>query len=149
MRLIILSLAAASVLSAPARAASLPYDATDPSIGTFIGARFQMPLGQRGKAKPRTSLAFAPTFSRLSYGTVVKTTIGEGVRFDLGRRPSLTLAGLPADQALGLRTSPAGDAKTKQNLSTGGWIAVGAGVAAVAGGLWFLHAMDKAKDNSD
>ena len=148
MHKLILSLAAASLLTAPAEAAS-QYDNMDSSMGTFAGARFQVSLGGRTAARPRASLAIAPTLSRTSGGMVVKTTIGEGIALNFGRKPTLTLAGIPADQALGLKPSKDTDPSHKNNLSTGGWIAVGVGVVAVGAGIYYVHLMHVAEENSD
>lgn len=149
MRLLTFSMAAISVLAAPVQAASLPLDATHPTMGTFVGVRFQMSLGGGRPAKPRTSLNIAPTLSRFSNDTVVRTAVGEGLSLDLGQKPTFKIAGVPVEQALGMASSGNSDLSNKQNLSTGGWIAVGVGVAAVAGGLFFLHLVDEAEENSD
>ena len=148
MRIPLLPLAAVSILFVPAQAASTPYDAAEPTMGTFVGARFQVSLGGGRPARPRTSLAIAPTRSYLSRGVVVKTTIGQGVALDFGQRLELRLAGLPAKRVLGLHSSGESDPMNKQNLSTGGWVAVGLGVTAVAGGLYFLHLVDEAEENA-
>ena len=80
---------------------------------------------------------------------VVKTTIGEGIALNLGRKPTLTLAGVPADQALGLRPSNEVDAGQKMGVSTGGWIAIGLGAVAIGGGLYFLHLVAESAKNSE
>ena len=57
--------------------------------------------------------------------------------------------GIRADEALGFRSSRQMDSAQKLGLSTGGWVAVGVGVAAIAGGLCFVHLMNEAEENSD
>ena len=72
----------------------------------------------------------------------VKTTIGEGIALNLGRKPTLTLAGVPADQALGLRPSNEVDAGQKMGVSTGGWIAIGLGarrICALSMCAWYMR----------
>lgn len=147
MRNLILSLACASLMSVPVEGANRQYDNVEVRPGTFIGARFQMSLGGRSAAKPRATLAIAPTMTRISDGAGVRTSIGEGVALNFGRKPTLTLAGVRADQALGLTPSRDADARHKLGVSTGGWIAIGVGVVAVAGGLYFLHLMDVAEEH--
>jgi hypothetical protein len=61
------------------------------------------------------------------------TLFGEGVALDFsGPRPTLTVAGVPADIALRLRQQGRVESEQKLGISSGGWIAVGAlAVAAV------------------
>jgi hypothetical protein len=149
MRNLILSLACASLLLAPVEAAAAQYETVDVRPGGFVGARFKIAFGGANASKPRAALAIAPTLTRRSDEAGVRTSIGEGVALNFGRKPTLTLAGVRADQALGLTPSKDVDAEHKLGVSTGGWIAIGIGVAAVAGGLYFLHLVDEAEENSD
>ena len=147
MRKLILSLACASLLSDPVEAASLQYGNAEVRPGTFVGARFQMSLGGRSATRPRAALAIAPTMTRISDGAVVHTSIGEGVALNFGRKPTLTLAGVRADQALGLTPTKDVEANHKLGVSTGGWVAIGVGVIAVAGGLFIIKTIHEVKEN--
>ncbi len=149
MHKLILSLATAGLLLVPVEAPAAQYDVADVRPGTFVGARFHIAFGGEHASKPRAALAIAPTLSSISDGAGVRTSIGEGVALNFGRKPTLTLAGVRADQALGLTPSKDADAKHKLGVSTGGWIALGIGAVAVAGGLYFVHLVDVAEDNSD
>jgi hypothetical protein len=149
MHKLTLSLATAGLLLAPVEATAAQYEVTDVRPGTFAGARFQIAFGGKQASKPRVALAIAPTMTRISDGAGVHTSIGEGVALNFGRKPTLTLAGMRADQAFGLAPSKEVNAEHKLSVSTGGWIAIGIGAVAVAGGLYFVHLMDVAKDNSD
>ncbi len=147
MHKLILSLATAGLLLAPAEASAAQYDMASVRPGTFVGARFHIAFGGEQASKPRAALAIAPTLTSISDGARVRTSIGEGVALNFGRKPTLTLAGVRADQALGLTPSRDADARHKLGVSTGGWIAIGVGVVAVAGGLYFLHLMDVAEEH--
>ena len=136
------SLALASLLVMPVEAAATQYDGSDTRMGTFVGARFQVSLGRNAASRPRAELAVAPTMSRVSGGAIVRTNIGEGFALNFVGKPTLTLAGVPADQALGLVPSKGADTKGKLNLSTGGWIAVGVGGLAIGVGLVYLKLVD-------
>jgi len=143
------SLALASLVAMPVQAMAAQYDGSDTRMGTFAGARFQVPLGAKTASKPRAALAIAPTMSRISGGAIVRTNIGEGIALNFGGKPTLTLAGIPADQALGLVPSKGADTKQKLNLSTGGWIAVGVGSLAIGVGLVYLKLVDIAAHDED
>jgi hypothetical protein len=140
-------LATAGLLLVPVEATAAQYQATNVRPGTFVGARLQIAFGGKQASKPRAALAIAPTLTSISDGASVRTSIGEGIALNFGRKPTLTLAGVRADQALGLTPSKDVDARHKLGVSTGGWIAIGVGVVAVAGGLYFLHLMDVAEEN--
>jgi hypothetical protein len=149
MHMLTLSLATAGLLLAPVEATAAQYEVGDVRPATFAGARFQIAFGGRQASKPRAALAIAPTMTRISDGAGVRTSIGEGVALNFGRKPTLTLAGVRADQALGLAPSRDLDAKRKLGVSTGGWIAIGVGVVAVAGGLYFGHLIYEANHDPD
>lgn len=149
MHKLILSLATAGLLLAPAEASAAQYDMASVRPGTFVGARFHIAFGGEQASKPRAALAIAPTLTSISDGARVRTSIGEGVALNFGRKPTLTLAGVRADQALGLTSSKDVEAKHKLGVSTGGWIAIGVGVVAVAGGLYFAHLIYKSEHDPD
>lgn len=79
----------------------------------------------------------------------MNTRFGQGLELSLAPRskPTLTLAGSRADVALGLHPRGKVDPTKKQQLSTGGWIAIGGltVAAAVAAALW----IDAVKDSGD
>lgn len=136
---------AASLIAPPVQA----QDWSDVRTGTFVGAR--LTIGGKTGGRPSAALTIAPTQNRLSHSGMTSMKIGEGLAVNLtpGAQPTLTLAGVRADQMLGL--SPSGDANSKRKLgiSTGGWIAIGVGVVAVAGGAYFLHLVEEANENSE
>jgi hypothetical protein len=149
MKKLMLGLATAGLMTIPAAANAEQFEFAKVRSGAFAGARFQIALGGRTKSKPRASLTVAPTMTRNSGNNGVRTSIGQGVALNFGQKPTLTLSGIRADQALGLTPSKDADAKQKFGVSTGGWIGLGIGVLAVAGGLYFVHLVDEARDNSD
>jgi hypothetical protein len=147
----ILGLAIASLLSLPMEAQAAQYEFSDTRTGGFFGARFQVRLGGPSTSSPRAALTIAPTLSRTSIHGEIRSSIGEGIALNLGprARPTLTLAGIRADKALGLQRDRDIDSGKKLGISNGGWVAIGVGVVALAGGIYFLHVLDEAKDNSD
>jgi len=131
---------------------STPLQAADWSVaqpGTFIGAR--LTIGGRTGGRPSAALTIAPTQHRISNSGMASMRIGEGIALNLTPRahPTVTLAGVRADRALGLSKSRDVDSNRKLGVSTGGWVAIGVGVAAVAGGAYFLHLVKEADENSD
>lgn len=149
MRNSILSLVCASLLAVPFEAAAAQSDVRDVQTGVFVGARFHIAFGGKSAPQPRAALALAPTLTRVSDHAGVQTRIGDGIALSLNSRPSLSLAGVRADRALAVNPSTEIDPKRKLGLSKGGWIALGLGVVAIGGGLYFLHFVDEADDNSD
>ena len=145
MNKIVLVMVVAGLIAAPARAAEW----NDVRPGTFIGAR--LTIGGHHGARPRATLTVAPTQTRTSHDGLSRMRIGEGIAFNLtpGTKPTVTLAGIRADTVLGLHRNGDIDADRKLGVSTGGWIAIGVGVAAVAGGAYFLHLVKEADENSD
>lgn len=149
MNNMMLWLVATGLIITPATANADQYENTDVRSGAFAGARFQIALGGRSTSKPRAHFTIAPAVTRISRNNGVQTTIGEGAALNWGARPSLTLMGVRADQALGISPSVGTDGTRKLGLSSGGWVAVGVGAIALAGGILFLHVRDVAEDNSD
>ena len=145
---LIASLAAASLLI-PAYAMAAPTDSEETRPGAFVGARVQFSLGGREKAVPRAGLTLAPTISRISGGHIVRTRVDDGLSLNFESKLTLTLAGQRADRLLGLKPAPAESKGHKLGLSSGGWVAVGIGVVAIAGGIYFLNLVDEAEDNTD
>ena len=128
-----------ALVTSPVQAADWRSQTTDVRPGTFVGARVQIPLGGRAAARPRASLTLAPTMSRISSTGMVRTEIGDGLALSFGPRskPELTLGGIRADTALGLHRNGDPNAGRKHGVSSGGWVAIGLGSAAIiAGGLY-------------
>lgn len=136
------------LLAEPVQAAGLTQNAGDVQFGTFVGARVRMSLGGDTPSRPDAALTIAPTLSRRAFDGSTRMRIGEGVAlsFKPESKPSLTLAGVPADAALGLQRRGKVDANQKLGLSTVGWVAIGVGVAVVAGALLFKDALDDASE---
>jgi hypothetical protein len=127
----------------PAAAAELPREsASGPSqVATFGGARIRVPLGAT-KEKARAGLAFTATQRnrdtgtlRFSKGVELGFAGDEKVRLSLGGRQVSHLA--PGAQA------PDG---RKLGVSTIAWVGIGIGVAAIAGAVWFVDAMNDASE---
>lgn len=142
-RKLIISLVLASVLATPGQA-STPADRVDFRAGGFAGARLRLPLGKRAEERPLVGLAIAPTLSRISNDGRVRTTVGEGLALNFGRhaKPSLTLAGRPAGEALGLKSEGKAETGQKLGISTVGWVAIGVGATALASGIYLLIQLD-------
>ena len=134
-RKLILSLVLASLLATPGQAVT-PADQVDFRAGGFVGARLRLPLGKRAEERPLVGLAIAPTLSRISNDGRVRTAVGEGLALNFGRsaKPSLTLAGRPAAEALGLKSEGKAETGQKLGISTVGWVAIGVGAAVLVGG---------------
>jgi len=145
MRKLLVSLLGASLIAAPLQARDLRDQTIDTRSGTFVGAQLHVPFGGKIADRPRVSLGISPTRSRISNAGMVHTNIGEGLAlsFTPDSKPTLTFAGVRADEAFGLKQSGAAGAEREQGVSTGGWIAIGVGtVALVAVGglyLWAEH----------
>src|SRR4029453_15389345 len=105
--------------------------------GAFVGARFTTSLGQRSTS--RAQLSISPPQSRISGTGRVNTRFGEGLALNFGpkSKPTLTLAGIPADAMFGLKPQGAAGSKQKLGLSTGGWVAIGVVAAAAIGVVAF------------
>lgn len=133
MKKIAIVMIAAGLLTAPVQAA----DWSEVRPGTFVGAR--LTFGGTTGGRPSAALTLAPTQNRNSYDGMTSMRIGEGIALNLtpGAKPTLTLAGVRADTALGLRRNGDIDTDKKLGMSSGGWVAIVLGSAAViAGGLY-------------
>jgi hypothetical protein len=144
----------APIAAAGLLASAMPADAASGDsafrTGAFVGARVQMSFGGKAERRPTAALAIAPTRSRLSSDGMIRTRIGDGLALNLPPRakPMVTLAGVRADSALGFRQSGTVDPDRKAGISTGGWIAIGAGVV-VAAAVGFALWVDAVNDASD
>jgi len=128
-------------LASPIQAADW-QGTTDIRHGGFVGARLRLPLGSHAVARPQVGLTLAPTLSRRS-GNGLTTNMGEGVTLNLaGRKPELTFGGVRADRVLSLARRGSDARGPKQGLSTGAWIAVGAGATVLVGAAIFVARMN-------
>jgi hypothetical protein len=134
--------AAAQVLPAaqPAAAAELSQDrmAAPTRVSAFAGARLRVPLGGGGE-KPRVGLALTST---LRGGTTGELRFAKGVELGLSGRGSklgLSLAGRPLAHFAPGRSGPEGQ---KQGFSTLGYVAIGASLVIIAGGVLIFDYID-------
>ena len=129
-------LVSVGLLTTPAQA----VDWGNVKPGAFIGAR--LTVGGKTGARPRAALTIAPTQNRISESGVASMRTGEGIALNLtpGTKPTLTLAGVRADRALGLTRGQQTSSDSKLELSTGGKIAIGVGGALLAGAAIFAIA---------
>ena len=139
----------AGLVTVPLEANGAQYDNADVRTGAFVGARFKISLGGRAAPRPIATLSFAPTLSRSLANGEVRTSIGEGVALSLGTRPTITLMGIRADEALGFRSSRQVDGDRTLGLSKGGWVAVGVGAAVIGAAIVGFSVHDEARDNTD
>lgn len=124
---------ATGLVTTPVQAA----DWSDVQPGAFVGAR--LTIGGKTGRRPSAALTIAPTQNRISHSGMSSMRIGEGIALNLthGAKPTLTLAGVRADTALGLQRGRDPNADKRLGLSDGGKIALGLGIAAIiAGGLY-------------
>jgi hypothetical protein len=151
MRKFVTSALAAVVIAAPLHAAPWQDQGSQVRPGAFIGAQFKTSFGGPTRSQPHAQLAFAPTRSRLSNSGQLTTRIGEGLALDFtsNAKPTLTLAGIRADTALRLTRATRSETGQKSGISTTGWVAIGVGVAALAGGAYLLHLIHEAEKSSD
>jgi hypothetical protein len=144
MRKFVTSVLAAALIAGPLHAAPWQDQGSQVRPGMFVGAQLKMSFGGQARSQPRAQLALAPTRSTFSDSGRSTARIGEGLALDFtsNAKPTLTLAGMRADTALG-------DRERKMGISSTGWVAIGLGVAALAGGLYFLHLVHEAEKASD
>jgi hypothetical protein len=143
----LVGLVLANIVAAPIQAAGWENQATDVRPGAFVGARVMLPLGGQAPARPRATLAIAPTLSRISDDGMIQTQIGEGLALNLqGKsKATLTVAGIRADEAFEDRMGE----DNWSGVSTGGWIAIGVGTVLVAGAIGAALFVDAVNDNSE
>jgi len=146
-----IAILASVLISAPAAAASFDDGTAGVRPGSFAGAVITIPLGGSRTAKPRASLAFAPTQTRITANGATSTRIGEGFALNLspGSKPTLSLAGVRVDRALRLdKGSSAGD-DGKLGLSTGAAVAIGIGAVVLVGAGVFYAVATHCSDHED
>jgi hypothetical protein len=151
MRKFFASLLAAGLFASPAQAGDWRNQTIGIEPGVFVGAKLRLSLGGESAGKPRAQLALAPSQGRISGQGMINSSIGEGLALDFtsGSRPTVTLAGVRADQALGLKSGPAATDGTRLGLSDGAKVALGIGAALLIGaGVFYALATDCA-DHED
>lgn len=122
------------------------------AMGSFVGARIRIPLGETRadeSRKMRVGLTVAPM--QRSDGTALKGPawrIGEGLEFGFtggDRAPRLSLAG---QRLAATRYAPGGRAATKgrSNMSDAGTAALVVGGLALVAGIGLLVALDASDD---
>jgi hypothetical protein len=133
-----------SLVAAPPAAAA-GFEETTAQSGIFTGARIRLSLGGRQHdRKFRAGLTIAPALRRQAISGGTRTHIGEGLELGLaGERPlTLSLGGRPVGRLL-----PHGrksEDEQRLGISTGGYMAIGIGVAALVGAfLVFDHYRDE------
>jgi len=148
MRKTLIPVIVAGLIAAPAQARD---PAVDVGPGAFFGARMKISLGGKTPAKAHASLAIAPTRGSVSSDGMVRTRIGEGfaLEFAPGAKPTLTLAGVRADYALGLQPGKRIDPDQIQGVSTTGWVAIGVGTVLVAGLVGYGILLNEAMKNTE
>jgi hypothetical protein len=110
-------------------------------VGAFGGARLRIALGGGQRVRVRAGVALAPALHRTENGAS-RLRIGEGLEYGIAdrRAPAVSIAGYRASDVKDL----AGGARN--NVSTTGWIAIGAGVIVLVGvGVlgWLVHEGNK------
>jgi hypothetical protein len=148
-RVAILALVAAQ-LGTAASAADLAGLASPQAsrAGGFAGARLRVALDGQARERVRVGLAVAPAVRIGSDRGPGRLRIGEGLELGFGERsaPRLALGGKPVRELVRSKGAPEG---RRANLSTLGWVAVGAAVVAVGYFAWFAHEMNKCEPHDD
>ena len=126
--------AAHALVTAQPAAATGFEQMTTAQSGTFTGARIRLSLGGRQHdRKFRAGLTIAPMMRSQAISGESRTRLGKGLELGFaGQRPlTLSLGGRPVSRLLpGGRKS---ENETRLGISTGGYVAIGVGVAALVG----------------
>lgn len=147
MRHMVTLAAAAALLGAPLQAADLQGGAGAAHAGAFVGVRLRLAMDASVPARPQAALTLAPMHAYRSGDGRTSTRFGDGVALDFARPvPTLTLAGVPADVALGLRQEGSVEAKERLGISTLGWVAIGTVAVAAVVAVTQLTCVGKDKD---
>jgi hypothetical protein len=130
-----LAAAALSLVAEPVAAAELPRDAgIQIERGTFVGARFRVPLGQSDE-KAHAGLALTAT-QRAPGRAELRFAKGLELGYAGDSRLRLSLHGQPVSRLVPGQAGPEG---RKLGVSTVGWVAIGVGaVVLTVGGLYVL-----------
>jgi hypothetical protein len=146
-----IAILASALVSAPAGAA--PFDDGTAGVrpGTIAGAVIRIPLDRSRTARPRASLAFAPTQTRIAANGATSTRISEGFAINLARgsKPTLSLAGARLDRVLRLNKGSRTSEDGKLGLSSGAAVAIGIGAAVLVGAGVFYAVATHCGDHED
>lgn len=137
------------ILAAQPAAAAGFEQSTTVQNGTFTGLKIRLSLGGRQHdQKFRAGLMFAPTLRSQTVSGESRMRIGEGFEFGLvGRRPlTFSLGGQPVGHLLPDGRKPEND--ERMGASTGGKIAIGAGVIALVAGAVVLGIVISQSDDA-
>ena len=145
--------AAQSIVAAPPAAAAAFEEMATVQTGTFAGARMRISLGGRQHdRKLRAGLTIAPMVRSQTISGEARTRVGEGLELGFAGERSLafSLGGRPVGRLLsGGRKS---EDDKRLGISTGGYVAIGAGVIVLAAGAVVLGVVishsDDAPDDS-
>ena len=136
MKKMIMLLCAAQVAAgAPATGAELHSDRSGAGVqtGSFAGARLRIPLGGGGE---RSHVGLALTsVQRTRDSGAIRFSRGAELGFSAGEAVSVKLGGRPVSQLAPGRRGPEG---RKQGFSTLGWVAIGASLVIIVGGVLIL-----------
>lgn len=137
------------ILAAQPAAAAGFEQSTMVQSGTFTGVKIRLSLGGRQHdQKFRAGLLLAPSLRSQTISGESRMRIGEGLEFGLvGRRPlTLSLGGRPIGHLLPSGRKPENDGRV--GASTGGKIAIGAGVIALVAGAVVLGIVISQSDDA-
>jgi hypothetical protein len=126
--------AAHSLVAAQPAAAAGSEEMTTAQSGTFAGARIRLSLaGRQHDRKFRAGLTIAPMLRNHGISGETRTRFGEGLELGFaGERPlTLSLGGRPVGRLL--RGGRKSEDEQRLGISTGGYVAIGVGVAALVG----------------
>jgi len=145
MRNLFVALVVGSLVGAPVHAQVWQAQPGDVQTGAFVGGRMRVSLGGHAAAKPRAELTIAQSRLTISPNGPSRFVIGKGLAVGVteGSRPTVTLAGIRADRALGFTRQGQVDAKNKLGLSTGAWVGIGLVSAVVIGVLLYSDYCDR------
>ena len=138
-----------AVIAQPALAAEM-QDQANFRAGAFGGLSLRVPFGGRPSERgARIGLALSPTMHSLNERGEVRMRIGQGIEFGLreGRdAPQLSLAGRTLAEH---RLRAAQEDEEEEGNTTRDVLLIGAGLitlAAVAGGIWFINAINESSE---
>ena len=143
-----------ALLAAQLGTAASAADLVDPTrsestrTGAFAGARLRISLDPERRERVRAGLALAPTVHVGRDDGSGRLRIGEGLEFGLSERraPELSFGGTPLKDLTGGGEGADG---RRANVSTIGWVAIGALVVAVGGFALFAHEMNSCAPHDD
>ncbi len=149
---VLAGLIVAQSLVAAQPAAAAPFDEiTTVQNGTFAGARIRLSLGGRQQeGKIHAGLTIAPMLRSQTISAVSRIRIGEGLELGFAgeRRLAWSLGGRPVSRLLPGGSKSEDDRRL--GTSTGGYVAIGVGVAAlVAGAIVAGVVIDHSDDAPD